>query len=313
MQVRDMMAEGGRVWLKSEFEPISDRWPCVSYSKRTVGKKFRAEFEAGRDMLIYVGTTSSDTTKDPDHQSRLLSAVVVHPGPDMATAALIPPEVWASTSALFRNRWQYALSVVRAADMIGPPFPDAYKVVPTAYSLLGNPANFGTTVEVTGDERAAVMALDVSEIKFNLPKRVLDYLAMMTAISSTTDVSLNQHLTRLAKLIIGRVERGEEKINGVYPIRHAPNYSELVPILKTIWDRQKGECPICEGQVKLTSEHSMLQPSADRIDSANPSYDALNVQITHLGCNYAKNKFGMTDVQDWLDVVRHEDNGAQAE
>jgi hypothetical protein len=59
MRVRDMMAETGRVWLKSEFGPINDRWPCVSYSKRSVGKKFRTEFEAGRDMLIYVGTTSS--------------------------------------------------------------------------------------------------------------------------------------------------------------------------------------------------------------------------------------------------------------
>jgi hypothetical protein len=231
----------------------------------------------------------------------------------MRTADLVPPEVWAETSREFRGRWQYALSVIRAADISGPPFPDAHRLVPTAYSLLGHPANFGTTVEVVGAERAAVMDIEISEIKFNLPKRVLDYLAAQSAISPTRDKSVQQHLTRLARLIIGRVERGGELVGGVYPIRHAPNISELLTVLTAIWDRQKGECPICEGQVKLTSEHSMLQPSADRIDSGNANYDAQNVQITHLGCNYAKNKFGMADVQDWLDVVRHEDDEAQAE
>jgi hypothetical protein len=48
----------------------------------------------------------------------------------------------------------------------------------------------------------------------------------------------------------------------------------------------------------------MLQPSADRIDSCNGAYDDGNVQITHLACNLAKNKYGVNDFEDWLMVIR---------
>ncbi len=47
----------------------------------------------------------------------------------------------------------------------------------------------------------------------------------------------------------------------------------------------------------------LLQPSPDRIDSLNTAYGSDNVHITHLGCNYAKNKFGVDDFEEWLEVV----------
>lgn len=48
----------------------------------------------------------------------------------------------------------------------------------------------------------------------------------------------------------------------------------------------------------------MLQPSADRIDSANGACDDENVWITHLACNLAKNKYGTNDFEQWLAVIR---------
>ena len=77
MRVADMMKPGGRVFLKSEWGQISDEWPCVSFTKRSVGDQLRREFVAGRDVLIYVGTTDPETTRLAEHRSRLISAVTI--------------------------------------------------------------------------------------------------------------------------------------------------------------------------------------------------------------------------------------------
>jgi len=73
--VSDMMEPGDRVFMKSEFGPIGDNWPCFSYTRKNVGQRLRADFQPGRDIVIYVGTTNPKMTKDPDHRSRIISAV----------------------------------------------------------------------------------------------------------------------------------------------------------------------------------------------------------------------------------------------
>jgi hypothetical protein len=48
----------------------------------------------------------------------------------------------------------------------------------------------------------------------------------------------------------------------------------------------------------------MLQPSPDRIDSGNGSYDDANLQVAHLACNWAKNQYGADAFKDWLGIVQ---------
>ena len=60
---------------------------------------------------------------------------------------------------------------------------------------------------------------------------------------------------------------------------------------------------LCCGPLAATT-NKMLQPSADRIDSKNVVYDDANMQITHLACNWAKNKYGLDAFSDWLSIVR---------
>ena len=79
MQVAEMMKPNGRVFLKSEWGQISSDWPCVSFTKRSVGERLRRDFLAGRDVLIYVGTTDPEMTELPEHRSRLISAVAIEP------------------------------------------------------------------------------------------------------------------------------------------------------------------------------------------------------------------------------------------
>lgn len=52
MIIADMMQPDGRVFVNSEWVPITDRWPCVSYKKSNVGLKLRTDFLRGRDVLL---------------------------------------------------------------------------------------------------------------------------------------------------------------------------------------------------------------------------------------------------------------------
>jgi len=307
MKVRDLMSADGRVYLKSEWGPISDYWPCVSFSKKSVATRLSA-FQSGIDILVYVGTTSPDSTEDPLHRSRLLSAVVVQPGQVLSTKEIIPPEAWQeSVHHWGENRWVHAMAVTRAAVMAGPPFPDAREVIPTAYSQIGWIENRGNLVEAVGAEREAVMDLDIEEIKLNLRPGVRAYLEMRSAIASTVDKALRDEITRMALLIQQRVGRSGEPGVRINPLRSAPNISDLMPLLTRKWHRQLGHCALCHGRIPAGTKNQMLQPSADRIDSANGAYDDANVQITHLSCNLAKNKYGVDDFAEWLDVIRSQD------
>lgn len=124
MQVRDLMQEQGRVFLKSEWGPIGDGWPCVSFTKKSVGERLRREFVPGRDALIYVGTTSTENTPVADHRSRLLSAVVIEPKQVLETRKIVPTEVWQQSVEKYGDdKWTFAMPVIKASQFLGPTVP----------------------------------------------------------------------------------------------------------------------------------------------------------------------------------------------
>lgn len=312
MQVRDLMQPDGRVFLKSEWGPISDRWPCVSFTKKSVGDHLRAEFRPGRDVLIYVGTTSAETTEDPRHRGRLISAVVVQPNQVLETKKIVPPDAWRDAVARWGERWPLAMAVIRAADIIGDPLPHAHDVILDAYRSFSEFANRGRVVEAQGAERAAVMDLDIREIRLQLSEDVRRYLKMMQAVAPDLGLAIKQEITRMALRIEERVSRSGLPSIRTNPARSAPNISDLVGVLTAKWKNQHGSCSLCGGHLVPMSTNSMLQPSADRIDSANASYREDNLQITHLACNWAKNQYGGSQFLEWLDIVRGEDTPDQS-
>ena len=299
-----MMKPDGRIFLKSEWGQICNAWPCVSFTKQSVGRKLRRDFIVERDVLIYVGTTNPDTTLLEEHRSRLISAVTIEPKQVLETCKVVPPDVWDSSKARWPNRWPYSMAVIQAANMLGPPFPSARDVVPNAYRSLGEIANRGSVVEVVNEERQAVMALPVESITLKLSQDVLEYIQLKESFSSDIDKSVHQELFRMAELIQERVRRGGEQHVKTNPLRTAPNVSDLNALLLRKWRDQAGLCGLCNGRLVAGSSNKMMQPSADRIDSTNGAYDDENVWITHLTCNLAKNKYGLEEYQEWLIVVR---------
>lgn len=307
MKIGDMMKPDGRVFLKSEWGLIGDDWPCVSFTKKSVGDRLRAEFRPGRDILVYVGTTNADMTKDPAHRGRLLSAVIIQPKQVLETRKIIPPAVWQNTLNRWgKDRWPYAMAVTRATNIVENPLPDAHDVIPLAYRSFSELANRGNVVEALDSERAAVMEIEVEEIELHLSEDVQRHLKMMEAISPDLEKTIRHEVSRMAMGIQARVSSGGEASVKINPQRNAPNISDLVMLLTDKWEQQNGQCGLCGGDLALKSDNPMLQPSPDRIDSDNGAYDADNVHITHLACNLAKNKYGSHQFIQWLEVVRDE-------
>lgn len=304
MRVADMMKPGGRVFLKSEWGQISDEWPCVSFTKRSVGDQLRREFVAGRDVLIYVGTTDPETTRLAEHRSRLISAVTIEPNQVLETRKIVPLNVWAKSNAQWGDRWPYSMAVISAANIVGPPFPAAHDVIPAAYRPFSEIANRGGVVEALESEREAVMSLNIEPISLDLREDVRAYFELRSSLSPERDSLVKKNVNRMARLIVDRVERGGDIGVKINPIRYAPNLSDLYVLLMRKWTDQRGRCSLCGGQLATGNGSSMLQPSADRIDSANGAYDDENVWITHLACNLAKNKYGTNDFEQWLAVIR---------
>ncbi|AWJ94352.1 hypothetical protein Sp245p_31325 (plasmid) [Azospirillum baldaniorum] len=299
------MEPGGKVFLKSEWGQIGDDWPCVSFTKKSVGARLTADFKPGRDVLVYVGTTNAEMTEDPAHRGRLISAVVIEPNQVISTGNIVPPEVWRRKLARWGNRWPFSMAVLRAANLLGPPYPDAHDVIPSAYRSFALLRNRGGVVLAEGAEREQVMDLDIAEVTLRLRGDVTRYVEdRKDALTTALDDSVKGEIGRMAQRIIERVQCGGERNVRINPQRFAPNISDLVPMLTRKWQAQEGRCALCDGLLVTRSTNRMLQPSADRKDSGDGAYSEDNVQITHLACNLGKNEYGLPDFLEWLNVVR---------
>ncbi|MBB57581.1 MAG: hypothetical protein CMM42_10170 [Rhodospirillaceae bacterium] len=302
------MKPDGRVFLKSEWGPIGDDWPCVSFTKKSVGDRLRTEFRPGSDVLVYVGTTNADMTQNPAHRGRLLSAVVIQPKQVLETRKIVPSEVWRNSIDRWgKDRWPHAMAVTRATNIVEKPLPHAHDIIPLAYRSFSELANRGNVVEALDSERSAVMEIEVEEIELHLSEDVQRHLMMMEAISPDIEKTIRQEISRMAMGIQARVSSGGEASVKINPQRSAPNISDLVLLLTNKWKQQSGQCGLCGGNLALKEGNPMLQPSPDRIDSDNGAYDEDNVHITHLVCNLAKNQYGSSHFIQWLEVVRGED------
>jgi hypothetical protein len=298
MILKDLVGPDGRVFVKSEWGPMSDHWPALSFSKRSVGDRLRRDFKPDRDAIVYVGTGNPKSTGDPKHRRRLLSAIKAEPNTIHETRMLVPAASWAEAQRDYRGRWEHSLTIRYAWDIID--FPLAPEVIPNSYRLLGKLENLGNVVEVLGTERDALLQLDITPIELQLQDAATSFDDKRAILS--LDSAIRKEIGRLASLLIERAKRGGTESLRINPARLLD--SDIQILLANKWREQKGCCPLCDGALAIGGTNKLLQASADRINSELPSYDAKNLHITHLACNLAKNDVPMSEFAEWLAVVR---------
>ncbi len=153
MRISGLATSDSRFFLKSEWEPVTNDWPAVSFTKYAVGRKLRERYRPAMDFIVYTGTSNPETTKEPRHRQRFISVARIDPGQIVETRDLVPPEVWGAAQAEHGDRWQFSFPVLAAWDI--PELPWASEVAPVAYSALGLIENRGGVVEVGDAERKA--------------------------------------------------------------------------------------------------------------------------------------------------------------
>lgn len=298
MILKDVIAADGRIFLKSEWGPMSDHWPALSFSKRSVGDRLRRDFNPDRDVILYVGTGDPKSTGDPKHRRRLLSAVKAEPNTIHETRMLVPAASWAEAQRDYRGRWEHSLTIRYAWDIVD--FPLAAELIPDSYRLLGKLENLGNVVEVVSTDRDALLQLEITPVELQLQDAATAFDDKRAVLS--LDAAIRKEIGRMASLLIEREKRGGTELVRANPARLVD--SDIQILLGKKWQEQKSCCLLCGGALTVGGTNKLLQPSADRIDSAVPAYDAKNVQITHLGCNLAKNDVTLGEFQEWLRVVR---------
>ena len=116
--------------------------------------------------------------------------------------------------------------------------------------------------------------------------------------------TLGAAIARMAAAIQQRIARSDEAEARHHPVRVGPDLPEAVETLTAQWHNQGGVCGLCKRPIPLAPRNRLLQMSPDRIDSAQKSYAADNLHITHLGCNLAKSSATLEEWNDYLMIIR---------
>jgi hypothetical protein len=248
------------------------------------------------------------TTEKPEHRQRLLSAVSIEPMQVLETRDCVPAESWEFAQKEFRGRWFWSMPALAIWDIEG--FPLAHDVLPLTYRQLGLIVNRGKVVEVLSEERDLILRLQVQPVAFERPRKAVGFGITRAFLNLSTEI--RREIGRMAAGILGRVAAGGTERTSVNPIR-TMSEPDIHVMLGTKWQEQEGRCFLCHGPLLPGTNNYLLQCSPDRTDSQDVAYSAANTQITHLGCNLAKNKVSLAEFEDWLMVIRGELSDAPRE
>jgi hypothetical protein len=284
-----------RLYAKSEWGPAGPEWPALSFSQRGVANRFGGIYTRGTDFVITVGTANPRDTQDPAHRQRLLSVVDVAPNIIVSTAELVAPDAWERAQQTHPDRWKLSMPIVRCWTFTG--FPDARTDMAATYRKFASPVTRGRPIPVDAADRATLLPLNLTSVE--IPPHIEQRLHLIPA-----DQLLNREFTRVVENILGSVARAGTERGGFYPERNSLNFADLFRLFGELWRRQQGRCNLCNGPIVPGEENPLLRMSADRIDSANKTYDGINAHLTHVGCNLAKSSASIQDWQDFLDVLR---------
>jgi hypothetical protein len=292
-----VLSTGSRLFAKSEFGPIGDRWPAISFSSRKIASDFASGFRRGIDFVIYIGTTDPTSTENPAHRSKVLSAITFEPNAPISTEEIVPPEAWQESIEKWGIRWEWSLPVTEGFEF--DPFLDARTMMPATYARLGSLQSLGRCIPIEADELAVLRAAAV----VRRPLRVRA-AARRIVLMNPTDNDLRREISRVAISVQQRIEASGQARAGFNPIKTGPNLSDIMATLGERWIAQEQRCLLCERPISLVSKNPLLKMSVDRVDSADKSYDPANVHLTHLACNLGKSSATMAEWQDYVAMIR---------
>ncbi len=294
LRLRSLASADTKLFLKSEYGPLSDGWPVVAFSSPALKSRLQREYRSPTDFIVYTGTGGEDTLEE-EHRGRLLSIARIDKSKTFETSTVIPKESWNWANRDHPGKWTYAFKVLEGWDVVGLPFT---KTIPAAYSKMGQFPHRGMVYEVTGEEREALLEMAIAPLHLtNVSGQ--DETFSLNALLQQPD--LNAEANRISGLIFGRVDA-----SGSLQLRRAPERNAPVDLLLQVACLLKERpltCALCGGLMEIRPANRLLQPSPDRIDSGMGDYGPKNFQLAHLGCNLGKNSASVAQFAEWLRVA----------
>jgi hypothetical protein len=298
MKIRDLVTNESKLFLKSEYGPLSEGWPVVAFSATALKNKIEREYRTGRDFIVYTGT-GGPQTEDMNDRSRLLSIVEIDTTRTYHTADVIPQSSWDWATSKYPGQWESAFRAIRGWDI--PTRPWTGDVLPNSYPKMGRRPYRGMVLELEGSDREALLDTEVVLIP-DIDVFRGDGALGMPELLRSENLLLNQEANRLADLVYSRVQLSGQVVQHTAPIRTAP--TDLLLQIANLLHQSPLTCGLCGGVMTLRPKNKLLQPSGDRRDSSLGDYGPNNYQLVHLACNLGKNSASEEQFQEWLEVVR---------
>ena len=292
MIVADVAKADSRFFLKSEYGPLSDSWPAMSFSLPPLVGWLNRHYRPESDFIVYTGTGGTETPV-PQHRSRLLSILMIDLMKTYRTEQLIPAESWRWAEQHYPGQWQHAFWVVDGWHFTDLPLSSS--IVPREYQKIGRYPHRGMVVEITGRDREHLLRLNISHLTLSRKAAVDE---AMTLSSLRNNASINAEAVRIANLVYNRVEASGILQQRTAPERSAP--SDLVLRVGLLLMKNPLVCGLCSGLMHIRPANRLLQPSPDRVESSSGDYGPNNFQLVHLACNLAKNRFTVAEFHEWL-------------
>jgi hypothetical protein len=295
LRLRDLASAETKLFLKSEYGPLSDSWPVVAFSPPALKTRLQKDYRASSDFIVYTGTSGEDTL-DEAHRGRLLSVVRIDKSKTFETSTVIPKKSWDWANRDHPGKWTYAFKVLQGWEIVD--FPKTKTVAPNAYSKMGQYPHRGMVYEVTGEEREALLDLKIEPLHLTNVSQT-DNTFTLNELLQQPD--LNAEANRIAGLIFNRVNASGSLVERRAPERNAP--TDLLLQVAALLKARPLTCALCGGAMQIRPSNRLLQPSPDRIESDSGDYGPKNFQLAHLACNLGKNNASVAQFEEWLNVA----------
>ena len=288
--IGDLLLPNSRVFLKSEYGPVSQDWPAASFSDVQYAKQLAAIMKADQDLILFSGTQSQPTPEQ--YQGKLMCIFHVYPGPPIDSGLVVDPAALAAFQGGDKKRFAFSLPTSVAWSL--PELPSARKLLGETYSRIGLGTSRQSYVEVPRERIDRLRALLVQRIPIATPQ-------LHEAGLLTPQNELDRHLSQMLARLLARAQQ-----SGAEQTREVPTrIVELTKAqLRDMWDKQQGRCRLCGALIPLDTANPLLLPSADRLDNGNVHYSIENTQLTHRACNLGRNIGSVEQFNEWLDITR---------
>ena len=298
MQIRDIAKPTTKFFFKSVYGPLSDDWPTLSFTKPQFETTLRKVYRPESDFVLFAGTTDPLKTPVSDHRGKLLSLMTVSLAKVERTEDFVPPDVWRLAQRTNPGQWAKSFGILDGWRLLNAP--SSTSVLPRSFSVMGQFPYVGSVKEIDKEERENVLDLHIEQLHLKL-QPAMQLPLHLKQLKDNKD--LNETVFRLADLIQNRVDAAGSLQTRTAPFRSALPRTELMQLIAAKLGANPLLCELCGGVLPLKPSNRLLQPSADRTDSADGDYGPTNFQICHLACNLAKNSSSVEEYREWLETA----------